>query len=157
MLNKDVEEIRSLISMEKNHASGLLKSVSELNNVVIREILSGIALDSRKHSEFYQAINTLLLTIEPAINEGEFEKIEEVIKKHIDVEKKMMKKSKALLSSFNDKRIIHLVQEIYEDEKKHHIIMKRILDAVVKRETIFEDQWWDFIWEGVPGHGTPIG
>ena len=97
------------------------------------------------------------MKIAPAITEQEYVRIEEVIKKHIDVEEQMIKESKQLLSSNKDSRIQHLLKEIYDDEIKHHSLMNRILEAVVKRETIFEKDWWDFMWEGVPGHGTPIG
>ena len=149
--------IEKLVEMEKTHSSDLSKSVEKLNNVVIKELLTGIAYDSQKHAGFYQTILTLIEKIEPAINEEEYARIEKALKRHIDVEKVMMEESKQLLSSIEDSRIRHLLKEIYADEIRHHSLMKRILEAVVKRETIFEADWWDFIWEGVPGHGTPIG
>jgi rubrerythrin len=149
--------IERLIEMEKNHSINLTSSVEKLNNIVIKELLMGIAHDSQKHAGFYQTILNLVEKIETAITEEEYVSIEEVIKKHIDVEELMMKESKQLLSSIEDSRIQHLLKEIFEDEIKHHSLMKRILEVVVKRETIFEADWWDFMWEGVPGHGTPIG
>lgn len=149
--------IAKLVEMEKKHSIDLASSVEKLNNVVIKELLMGIAYDSKKHAGFYQTILNLIEKIEPAINEEEYTRIEKALKKHIDVEKVMMKESKHLLMSIEDSRIQHLLKEIYDDEKKHHSLMKRILEAVVKRETIFEADWWDFTWEGVPGHGTPIG
>jgi len=27
----------------------------------------------------------------------------------------------------------------------------------VRGETITEDDWWDFLWQGVPFHGAPGG
>ena len=155
MESKKAEKIESLIEMERNNASNLIASVEKLSNIVIKEILTGIALDSKKHSGLYKAILNLLVNIDPAITEKDYIHLEDVIRKHIEVEKQMIDESKQLLSSIKDKRINHLLQEIYEDEIKHHALMKRILKSVIKRETIFEADWWDFIWEGSPGHGTP--
>ena len=99
----------------------------------------------------------MLGKVEPAITEEDYVRLEEVIRKHVAVEKQMMEESKHLLYSIKDPRIGHLLKEIYDEEIKHHALMKHILEAVVKRETIFEADWWDFMWEGVPGHGAPIG
>ena len=60
---------RGKIEMEKKHASSLSGSVKDQRNVVIKEILMGIAFDSEKHAGFYQAILNLLRNIEPAITE----------------------------------------------------------------------------------------
>jgi len=155
MESKKAEKIESLIEMERNNASNLIASVEKLSNIVIKEILTGIALDSKKHSGLYKAILNLLIKIDPAITEKDYIHLEDVISTHIEVEKQMIDESKQLLSSIKDKRITHLLQEIYNDEIKHHALMKRILESVIKRETIFEADWWDFIWEGSPGHGTP--
>jgi rubrerythrin len=157
MESRRVESVEGLIEMEKKHASSLSGSVKSLRNIVIKEILMGIAYDSQKHAGFYQAILNILDKVEPAITEEEYVRIEQVIKKHIVVEKKMMEASKRLLTSIKDPRIQHLLKEIYNDELKHHTFMKRILEAVVKRETIFDVDWWDFMWEGAPGHGAPLG
>jgi len=143
--------------MEKKHASSLSGSVEELRNSWMQEILRGIAYDSQKHAGFYQAILNLLGKVESAITEEDYVRLEEVIRKHIDVEKQMMEESKQLLYSIKEPRIQHLLREIYDDELNHHALMKRILEAVVKRETIFDADWWDFMWEGVPDHGTPFG
>lgn len=157
MESKESKKVEDLIEMEKKHASSLSKNVKVIRNNVIKEIILGIAYDSQKHAGFYQAILNLLGEVEPAITEEDYVNLEDVIRKHIDVEKRMMEESKHLLYSIKDSRIRHLLKEIYDDENQHHTLMKRILEAVVKRETIFEADWWDFMWEGVPGHGAPLG
>jgi len=49
-----------------------------------------------------------------------------------------------------------LLAEIREDEVRHHALMKRLLEAVIRRETIFEEDMWNMMWRDVPGHSTPI-
>jgi len=153
----EIEKIESLISMEEKHASSLAKSVDGLSNIVVQEILRGIAHDSRKHAGFYSSILSLLKGESQAIAEKDYIRLEEVLKKHIEVEDRMMGEAKQLLSSEKDSRITHLLTEIFEDEIEHHALMKRLLEAVIKREAIFEADVWDQLWMDVKGHGSPGG
>lgn len=152
-----VKKLEDLTKMELKHASKLSESVKGLKNVVVKEILRGIAHDSRKHADFYTAILSIIKDESPAIGEEDYDRLEEVFKEHIDAEKLMMQEAKHLLNSLQDLRIRHLLTEIYDDEVKHHTIMKRILEEVVRREAIFEEEWWDAIWKDVPSHGAPMG
>jgi rubrerythrin len=157
ILSKEIKKIEDLSRIEQEHASNLSESVKELKNVVVQEILRGIAHDSRKHAGFYTSILSILKGESPAIGEEDYDRLEEVITEHIYMEERMMGEAKQLLDSLKDLRIRHLLTEIYDDEVKHHTLMKRILEAVVRREAIFEEDWWDAIWKDVPGHGAPIG
>ena len=50
-----------------------------------------------------------------------------------------------------------LLNAILEDEKRHHGLLKQILEVLVKGETITEADWWDILWKDVPFHGSPGG
>jgi rubrerythrin len=138
MVSEEIDKVSALIDIEKNHALNLLKSVEKLRNVVVRETLKGIAHDSNKHAGFFHAILSLIRDKDPAIAGEDYDRLEKIIERHIKVEELMMEESKKLLSSLEDLRIRHLLKEIYDDEVMHHALMKRILDAVISRETIFE-------------------
>ena len=97
MESKQIERLKRLNKIEKKYASSLSRSVENLKNIVIQEILRGIAYDSQKHAGFYQAILNLLDKIEPAITEEDYVRLEDVIRKHIDVEEQMIEESKQLL------------------------------------------------------------
>jgi rubrerythrin len=135
-------KIVDLIDMENNYASSLSESVEKLRNVVVKETLEGIAQDSKKHAGFYHAILSLLIEVEPTVDEDDYNHLEEVIERHIKVEERMIEESKQLLSSLKDLGIKHLLKEIYDDEVKHHVLMKRLLEAVISRETIYVEDWW---------------
>jgi len=156
-MSEVVREIESMIGMEEKHASSLSESVEGLRNVVVQEILRGIAHDSRKHAGFYTSILSLLKGENLAIAERDYIRLEEVLRKHIEVENRMMDEAKKLLDSEQDSRIMHLLTEIYEDEVKHHTLMKRLLEAVIRRETIFDEDVWSMLWKDVKGHGSPGG
>jgi hypothetical protein len=48
-----------------------------------------------------------------------------------------------------------LLKAILGDEKRHHEMLKMVLDIIVHGETITEADWWKLLWENVPFHGTP--
>lgn len=155
-MSRAVERVKSMIEVESRHASSLSESVEGLRNPVVQEVLRGIAHDSRKHAGFYMAILAVLRGESPALTEEDYNRIGEVIRRHIEAERRMIEEAKGILEAEEDPRIRHLMMEIYGDEVKHHTLMKRILDAVIRRETIFEREVWDMLWRDVPGHGAPI-
>jgi rubrerythrin len=157
MMNNVIETVENMIRMEKEYALSLSSSVEELSNLVVGEILRGIAHDSQKHAGFYKAILNLLGSENPALNEEDYARLENVIKTHIKMEEQMIRDTKTLLEDKQDSRVKHLLIEIYGDEIKHHILMKRLLEAVIKREAIFDIDLWESLWSGVPGHGSPGG
>jgi len=152
-----VDKMRSMVRLEEDNASSLTASVEGLKNVVVREILRGIAHDSRKHAGLYAAILSLLKDSQPAISEDEYGRLEGVLKKHVEVERQMLREVKQFLEVEKDSRVKRLLLEIYEDEGRHHALMSHLLEAVIKREAIFEKDIWDMLWMDVPGHGAPLG
>ena len=89
------------------------------------------------------------------ITTQEYDRLEEKLKKHIEVEKKMVEESKALLKDEKDTRVKRLLEEIHADETRHHVFLSNLLEAVIKKDVIFEDEIWDQIWRDVPTHGAP--
>ena len=156
-MSKLVNKIQNMIKMEENHASSLLASVEGVNNKVVQEILLSIAHDSRKHSGLYSVILSLLKSENQALTDEDYDRIETVIKNHIEIESRMLEEVKILLKGDFDSRIKHLMIDIYEDEIKHHALMKQLLEAVIRKEAILEEDMWDMVWRDVPGHGAPIG
>jgi len=43
------------------------------------------------------------------------------------------------------------------DEKRHHELLKMVLEILVRGETITEADWWELLWKNVPFHGAPGG
>ncbi len=148
------QRFENMAKMEEDHASSLSKSVSGLRNVVVQEILRSIAYDSRKHKGLYEAIVNLSKEV-ALITEEEYDRIGNVVKEHIETEERMLEEIKKLLDSEEDSRVKHLLLEIEKDEVKHHTLMRNLLDAVINKETLFEQDTWNMLWKGVDGHGAP--
>lgn len=150
----NTQRFRNMAKMEEEHASSLSESVSGLRNVVVQELLRSIAHDSRKHKGLYEAISNLSKEV-ALVTEEEYDRIENVIKEHIETEGRMLEEVKKLLDSEEDPRVKHLLVEIEKDEVKHHTLMRNLLDTVINKETLFEQDTWNMLWKGVDGHGAP--
>ena len=80
---------------------------------------------------------------------------EHALKRHVEVEERMMAEARALLEGEEDERVRTLLSEIYADEARHHAFLSNLLEAVLKRDLIFDEDVWAMIWRDVPTHGAP--
>ena len=140
--------------MEERYALTYDKDTTGHGNVAISELVKSVALDSHKHAGLYRAIAEILkgpLLIE----DGEFDQLEASLKKHIEIEKRMISRSSALLKDEEDPRVHRILQEIHADEIRHHSFLKTLLEIVLSQEIISGNDLWDLIWRDVPTHGAP--
>jgi rubrerythrin len=154
MLSDRVRKMEEMAEMEEEYAIAYDKNVMGLGNVAIAELMMSVALDSRKHAGLYRAIATMLKG-SLAITDMEYDQLEESLRRHVEVEARMMEEAKALMEGEEDDRVRRLLEEIYADEVRHHKFLSNLLEAVVKRDLIFEGDVWDMIWRDVPTHGAP--
>ncbi|MCW3992431.1 MAG: hypothetical protein NWE79_06960 [Candidatus Bathyarchaeota archaeon] len=149
-----VRKMREMAEMEEDYAVAYDKNVMGLGNVAIAELMMSVALDSRKHAGLYRAIVTILKG-SLAITDMEYDQLEESLRRHVEVEARMMEEAKGLMDGEEDDRVKRLLEEIYADEVRHHRFLSNLLEAVVKRDLVFESDVWDMIWRDVPTHGAP--
>ena len=105
----------------------------------------------------YSAAITLLTEVSSALTEENLEKQKELVKKHIQLETQVIEKLVVALPSVKNEKVKLLLEAILSDEKRHHALLTKILEILVKGETITDNDWWDMLWENVPFHGTPGG
>jgi Xaa-Pro aminopeptidase len=152
----EIRKIESMVQMEEDFASSMSTSVSGIKNVVVRELLRSLALDSQKHAGFYKAILVLLKGDSPPIDDDDYAEIEEAIKKHIELESDAVRDVRRLIRAEKDSRVKRLLSEIYADETRHHALLKNLLELVVRQEGILDEDSWNTLWKDVPTHGVPI-
>lgn len=152
-MNK-VKKMKEMAEMEENYALQYDKNTMGLGNIAISELIMSVALDSKKHAGLYRAIATILEG-PLGITDVEYDQLEDSLKKHIEIETIMIEESKALLDKEEDDRVKRLLEEIYQDEIRHHKFLTNLLQAVLKKDLIFEKEIWDMIWRDVPTHGAP--
>ena len=62
-----------------------------------------------------------------------------------------------MIPSVSNEKVTLLLDAILADEVRHHALLKKVLEILVKGETITDNEWWEILWENVPFHGTPGG
>jgi bacterioferritin (cytochrome b1) len=98
-----------------------------------------------RHSDIYQMIIDLNSSAQMGkeskdIGEGE-------LARHVKEEAKMLKQTKEISEVVKDPKIKRLLEGILEDEKKHHRVLKDILD-IVKKES---DEWDTYLYDLITG------
>jgi hypothetical protein len=153
-LSEKVAKLRELAELEEKYAVGYDDDVAGLGNVAIAGLMAGVALDSRKHAALFRAI-AVILEGPLGITDVEYDRLEASLKKHVEVEAGMLEDARALLEGVEDDRARRLLEEIVADEVRHHAFLSGLLEAVLARDMIFEQDVWDMIWRDVPTHGAP--
>lgn len=157
MKNDLVEFIKKQIDVEKEIISSLEEALKDMQNPAVRGVLRGISLDSVKHAEIYSSALTLLTYAPQALSQEQLEKHKAHIEKHIRIEAELINRISSMLPKIDDEKVKLLLTAILSDEMRHHELLKKILEILVRGETITEDEWWDILWRNVPFHGAPGG
>jgi rubrerythrin len=155
---KDVIEfIKNQILVEKKIVQSLKKGLLDVKNPPVKGVLKGISLDSIKHAELYAAALVLMTKVSPALQQENLDTQIDLVEKHIHLEKELIKKLEKIMPTIKNDKVQFLLNSILSDEKRHHELLRLVLNIIVHGETITEDDWWKMLWENVPFHGAPGG
>jgi rubrerythrin len=152
-----LEFLKNQITVEKEIVASLEKPLLDMKNPAVKGVLKGVSLDSIKHAELYMAAVTLLTNASTALTQEHLDEHKALVEKHIEIESKLIIKLEGMIPKIEDKKVVFLLNSILSDEKRHHEMLKMVLEIIVKGETITEDDWWKLLWENAPFHGTPGG
>ncbi|HEX9262699.1 MAG TPA: ferritin-like domain-containing protein, partial [Candidatus Bathyarchaeia archaeon] len=137
--------------------SSLNKGVADIKNPPVKAVLKGISLDSVKHAELYAAAIKLLTDVSQALSQENLDVQRALVEKHIEMEAELIKKLERMMPSIENSKVKFLLNTIFMDEKRHHAMLKTVLEIIVRGETITEDDWWEVLWSNSPFHGAPGG
>ena len=159
MSTKDelVRFLKDQIKVENKIVDSLNKSLPAIGNPTVKGVLKGISLDSVKHAEMYSSAVTLMTTVSKALTQENLDEQKDLIEKHVRMEAELIQKIGKMLPSVRDKKVKLLLEAILADEKRHHELLKNVLEILIKGETITESDWCDMLWKDVPFHGAPGG
>ena len=159
MKSKDelVSFLKAQIMVENDIVDSLNTGLVEVKNPPVKGVLKGISLDSVKHAEMYGAASELLTGVSQALTQEHLDKQRALVEKHIRMEAELIKKIGKVLPSVENEKVKLLLNAILEDEKRHHELLKMVLEILVRGETITEEDWWELLWKNVPFHGAPGG
>ncbi|MCW4004159.1 MAG: hypothetical protein NWE95_09655 [Candidatus Bathyarchaeota archaeon] len=152
-----VKFLKNQIVVEKQIVDSLEKALVGMKNPAVKGVLKGVSLDSVKHAELYTSAVTLLTDVSTALTQQNLDQQRAVVEKHIAIEANLIKKLEEMLPTIENEKVKFLLKAILNDERRHHEMLKMVLDIIVHGETITEADWWKLLWENVPFHGAPGG
>jgi rubrerythrin len=155
--NELVEFMKRQIIIEKEIVESLNKGIADIKNPPVKGVLKGISLDSVKHAELYSAAVTLLTKVSTALKQENLDAQRALVEKHIQMEAELIKKLEKIMPTIENSKVRFLLDSILTDERRHHALLKTVLEIIVHGETITEADWWKMLWENVPFHGAPGG
>jgi len=152
-----LEFLKNQIKIEYEIVASLEKPLLSMKNPAVKGVLKGVSLDSIKHAELYTSAITLLTGASTALTQENLDEQRALVEKHIEIESQLIKKLETMIPTIDDKKVVFLLNSILADERRHHEMLKMVLEIIVHGETITEDDWWKLLWENVPFHGAPGG
>ena len=150
------EFFKNQIGFEHRIVKSITSSLETVKNPVVKQVLRAIAFDSQKHAGIYKAAMSIT-NVTPALTDIEYREIQRITAKHIADEEKAISTLTEIIPKVEDDKVKFLLETIVADERKHHELLKQIVDLIVKREAITEEDWWEILWKNVPFHGAPGG
>jgi len=155
--SKLTDFLKKQIEIENEIVDSLNNALVNIKNPPVKGVLKGISLDSVKHAELYASAVNLLTGTSQALAQEHLDEQKRLVEKHIKMEAELIKKLDSVVPSVDNAKVRLLLEAILADERRHHELLKMVLEILVRGETITEDDWWDILWKNVPFHGTPGG
>jgi rubrerythrin len=145
------------VEEELNYAKKLRRLAENIKHPVLRALFEAIAHDSEKHSLILAAIKSYLENNRPLLSSEDLEAIKKEIGDHIREESEAIKELTEILEHVKEPQLRLLLEAMLADERAHHELLINIEKVIVEKETVSEDDFWDYIWRHSPWHGAPGG
>lgn len=149
--------LRSQIDIENRIVERVEENTKDTRNLLIRELLRGIAYDSMKHANMLSSLIALIESKTPFISEAESREFLDGIREHIKLEQKAIETYSILINQVEDKRVKLIISYILEDEKRHHALLKKIKELIIHKQTLTEEDIFNLVWQYSVTHGSPGG
>ncbi len=149
--------LKDQIKVENGIVDSLNKGLVDVGNPAVKGTLKGVSLDSLKHAQMYASAISLLTKAPKALTQKQLDSQKSLVEKHIQIEAVLIEKIGEQIPSLKDEKVKLLLTAILEDEKRHHTLLQRVLEILVRGETITDEEWFEVMWRSVPFHGSPGG
>jgi rubrerythrin len=140
---------------EEKYAIQLDKDCRGWGNPAVQQLIDTIAMDSKKHAVLYRTAAYILEGKSLSVIDIQYEALEKSLRKHIETEKLMIKNAKKYAEKTENVGAKNLLMEIYYDEVRHHPFMNKLLELVLKGQTITEEDVYNLVFRDLPTHGAP--
>lgn len=149
------KKLRTYADLEEEYALKL-ENIRGLGNDYVEMLINSIGYDSKKHAGLYRAAADIIEGKNMGLMATKMENLEKELNEHIKVEKEMMKNVLDVIQRVDNEKAKVLLNVIEEDEKAHHPLMKKILESVLKPETLEDQDVWMMMFGLLPRHGHAL-
>lgn len=151
-VEKRVEFFKSQIELEQQIINTAEKTAKNIENIAVREMILGIAMDSRKHESL---LNTVIGLQErfALIDEKLTNQLRQNLEEHIRLEKRAIDTYQKLLDNLKDEKEKIIIRFILKDEIRHHKFLKQLHKHLVEKITFTDEDYWDWAWKNVEWGG----
>jgi len=151
MSDELVRFLKGMVKEEEEIVRSVELAVGDLKNFAVRSVLRGISYDSLKHAEMYRSAGELLSEPRPALDEGQLDAQRALVARHIAMEERVIARLEEMIPGVENGKVSFILNAIIEDERRHHKVLKRVEELLVRGETVTEEDWWDAAFGDVPG------
>ncbi len=152
-----VDFYQKQIELEDKIVKKATDSVKNVKNLLIKELIQGIAMDSKKHASMLNALVAMHTKSTPLIQEDITDELEKNLKEHIALEQEAINTYQELYKKDFGESEKMIVKAILNDELRHHALLKKIHKMIVEKESLTEQDLWDWAWKDSLFHGSPGG
>ncbi|MFW9905932.1 MAG: hypothetical protein ACFFFH_16540 [Candidatus Thorarchaeota archaeon] len=137
---------KTQIQLEKKIVNTAESTAKDIDNAMVREMILGIAMDSRKHESL---LNTLISLHEKfaLIDEELTNQLKKNLENHIKLEKKAVDSYQKIWGELEDEKEKFIIKYILNDEIRHHRLLKQLHSKLVDEITFTEEDYWDWAWK----------
>ncbi|MCW3980223.1 MAG: hypothetical protein NWF11_01980 [Candidatus Bathyarchaeota archaeon] len=138
-----IQLVKSQIKMEKSTAKKIQALEEDMVNVAAKLFLTEMRFDTEKHAKILQKMLDMTEQFQVERSSKKFWQIETaefvdavqikgLLETHMKVETKMLEHLREGMRQTNDEALKMLFEHINQDERKHHKILKVILEKAFK-------------------------
>ncbi len=152
-----VDFFKKQIKLENDIVDAAINAVKDIKNKMVKELIEGIASDSKKHALLLSSLLASHEGSNPLVDEKVTDQLKHNLEEHIRLEQQAIDTYKELWKSLEDEKEKMIIKYILNDEIRHHALLKRIHKMVIEKETLTEQDLWDLTWKDSISHGSPGG
>lgn len=146
-IQERIKFYKEQVELENTIVEKAEKAVKGLENVLIRELILGIALDSKKHAGMLNALVSIHTRPTPSVAEEFGEDLKKAIAEHIELEAQAVETYQEKLKTTDNENEKLIIKAILNDEKKHHKLLLTIQKMIVDKLTLSENELWEMVEE----------
>ncbi|UCG89620.1 MAG: ferritin-like domain-containing protein [Candidatus Heimdallarchaeota archaeon] len=141
-----IKLFKSQIELEKQIVDTAETSAKNIQNEIVRQLILGIAMDSRKHRSL---LKTLIALHEKfaLVEEKLTDQLKQNLAEHIRLEKQAVDSYQKILDTLEDEKEKLVIRFILNDEIRHHKFLKQLQENLVEKLSFTDEDYWDWAWK----------